>query len=164
MSELYTRCEVLYSGGAVQIYLDTAPTTVKGPKGDPGTSVSGSFCEQPVYDQDDQLTGGILPNVPSDPPVYDADTHGATPVIPNPSPVDGEKYIDLASGILYERQAGVWVQIDTLSIPPVIAADPLLLGTVHHIQETMGQASSHVWDGAAWNEMYQMLNYDGGVI
>jgi hypothetical protein len=100
VSDNFTKCEVLYAGGAVQLYIDTAPTTIKGPKGDAGSAISNSSCNQPVYDQDTPVVSGTPPNPISDPPSYEGYNIG-----PKPSAVCGDRYLDLATGIIYELQA-----------------------------------------------------------
>jgi len=166
VSDNFTKCEVLYAGGAVQLYIDTAPTTIKGPKGDAGSAISNSSCSQPVYDQDTPVTNGTPPSPISDPPTY-----GGYHIAPKPSPVCGDRYLDAATGNIYEFQAvppstscSTWVSVDTLAVPSNIQSNPLLVGAVHHLQKANSEASSHVWDGSNWNEMYQVPNYDGGTI
>ena len=62
------------------------------------------------------------------------------------------------------RTSCTWVQVDTLAVPSNIQSNPLMVGTAHHLQKENSEASSHVWDGSKWNEMYQIPNYDGGTI
>ncbi len=113
MSNERVQLEVLYSGGAVQLYTDTSPTTLIGPKGDDGVQlgpegrvvVDGQCVNPPT------VTDPNPPIPPGDPPPHQPPPTIPVPNEPEPLPVTpptdadcGSKYVNVETGTVYEMK------------------------------------------------------------